>query len=86
MIKETNKIFEDNDIKITATCIRVPVLRAHCEAINMTFAKPLNEAEARKILEKAPGVTIKDDRERNLFPEPLDASGKQAKRAVLRQN
>eukprot|EP00045_Choanoeca_perplexa_P015682 m.200372 g.200372 ORF g.200372 m.200372 type:complete len:372 (-) comp17052_c1_seq3:2989-4104(-) len=75
MIRETNKIFEDETIKITATCIRVPVLRAHCEAINMTFKGELSEQQAYDILSKAPGVTILDEREANRFPEPLDASG-----------
>jgi aspartate-semialdehyde dehydrogenase len=77
MIRETNKIFEDDSIKITATCIRVPVLRAHCEAINMTFKGELSENDAREVLRAAPGITILDDREKNRFPEPLDASGKQ---------
>eukprot|EP00730_Choanoeca_flexa_P015817 TRINITY_DN7346_c0_g3_i2.p1 TRINITY_DN7346_c0_g3~~TRINITY_DN7346_c0_g3_i2.p1 ORF type:complete len:371 (+),score=114.37 TRINITY_DN7346_c0_g3_i2:127-1239(+) len=75
MMRETNKIFEDNEIKVTATCIRVPVLRAHCEAINMTFKNPLSEAEAREVLGNAPGLTIFDNRADNRFPEPLDASG-----------
>ncbi|HEX4999436.1 MAG TPA: aspartate-semialdehyde dehydrogenase [Terriglobia bacterium] len=76
MVKETRKIFDDPNIRITATCVRVPVLRAHCESINLTFAKPLTESEARAILTGAPGVTIKDDRETNRHPEPLDASHK----------
>lgn len=76
MVKETRKIFNDPDIRVTATCVRVPVLRAHCEAINLTFEKPLSEAEAREILSDAPGVTITDDRETNRHPEPLDASHK----------
>merc|ERR1711959_578272 len=74
MVKETTKIF-DEQIPVTATCIRVPVLRAHCEAINLTFAEPMDEARARSILENAPGVSIADDRENNQFPEPLMASG-----------
>lgn len=74
MVKETTKIF-DEQIPVTATCIRVPVLRAHCEAINITFSEPMDEARARRILENAPGVTIADDRENNKFPEPLMASG-----------
>jgi aspartate-semialdehyde dehydrogenase len=52
----------------------VPVLRAHCESINLTFADPMPEARAREILASAPGVTILDDRQANRFPEPLDAS------------
>jgi aspartate-semialdehyde dehydrogenase len=75
MIKETRKIFHAEQIQVTATCVRVPVLRAHCEAINLTFERPLREAEAREILSEAPGVKLVDDRGRNKFPEPLEASG-----------
>ena len=76
MLKETKKIFSDNSIRITATCVRVPVLRAHCESINLTFEKPMPEAQAREILRSAPGVSIIDDRASNRHPEPLDASHK----------
>eukprot|EP00466_Bigelowiella_natans_P018644 jgi/Bigna1/92794/estExt_fgenesh1_pm.C_710008 len=76
MVKETKKIFSAPDIAVTATCIRVPVLRAHCEAINVTLESPMHEDEALEILSKSPGVTVVDDRENNKFPEPLDASGK----------
>lgn len=75
MIKETRKIFGHEGIQVTATCVRVPVLRAHCESINLTFEQPLAEAEAREILAAAPGVKVVDDRGRNKFPEPLEASG-----------
>lgn len=61
---------------IAATCVRVPVMRAHAESICLTFAKPLSENEARNILSKAPGVSLIDDRATNTFPTPLDASGK----------
>jgi aspartate-semialdehyde dehydrogenase len=74
MIHETRKIFGDQSMAVTATCVRVPVLRAHCESINLTFADPMPEARAREILASAPGVTILDDRQANRFPEPLDAS------------
>jgi aspartate-semialdehyde dehydrogenase len=73
--RETRKIFHCDDIRVTATCIRVPVMRAHCEAINLEFTNPITEAEVREILSAAPGVKIVDDRERNYFPMPLDASG-----------
>jgi aspartate-semialdehyde dehydrogenase len=51
------------------------VMRAHCEAINLEFTNPITEAEVREILANAPGVKIVDDRERNVFPMPIDASG-----------
>jgi len=60
---------------VQATCVRVPVLRAHCESINLTLSKPASENEIREILQSAPGVTVVDDREANKFPEPIDASG-----------
>jgi len=78
MVNETHKIFHDESIGICATCIRVPVLRAHSEAVNISFKGQMSVEEARKILSKAPGVQIIDDRANNAFPEPLLASGKDA--------
>jgi aspartate-semialdehyde dehydrogenase len=75
MVQETHKIWGDDSVGITATCVRVPVLRAHCESINLTFRKPLSEDVAREILSSAPGVRVVDDRKANRFPEPIDASG-----------
>ncbi len=75
MVKETAKIFNDTSMKVTATCVRVPVLRAHCESINLTFSGKMSVDRAREILSKAPGVQLMDDRLNNRFPEPLDASG-----------
>jgi aspartate-semialdehyde dehydrogenase len=75
VIHETRKIFEDDRIAIGVTCVRVPVLRAHSEAITFECEKPINEDEARAILRDAPGVRIVDDRVKNYFPMPSDASG-----------
>ena len=75
VIQETRKIFEDERIAIGVTCVRVPVLRAHCEAITFECENPITEAEVREILSGAPGVKIVDDREKNYFPMPIDASG-----------
>jgi aspartate-semialdehyde dehydrogenase len=75
VIKETRKIFEDDQIAIGVTCVRVPVLRAHCEAITFECERPITEHEVRAILSKAPGVRIVDDRAKNYFPMPIDASG-----------
>mgnify|MGYP000915592214 FL=1 len=74
MVKETRKMFHDERIAITATCVRVPVLRAHSESLNLTFEKPMTEDQVRQILASAPGVKIVDDRQKNYFPMPLDAS------------
>ncbi len=74
MIKETRKIFHDDDIRVSVTCVRVPVLRAHCESINLTLATAATEQQVRDVLAGAPGVTILDDRTGNQHPEPIIAS------------
>lgn len=74
MVNETHKIFDCPDIAITCTCVRVPVLRSHCESINLEFKDPITPDEVKKLLESAPGVSIIDDRETNRFPMPVDAS------------
>jgi aspartate-semialdehyde dehydrogenase len=76
VMQETRKIFGEPELRVTATCVRVPVLRAHCIALNIETEEPLTVAEARAILAAAPGVRLVDDMERNYFPMPHDASGK----------
>ena len=76
LVKETRKIFHCPDIAITGTCVRVPVLRTHCESINLEFTEPISPEEVRGLLETAPGVSIIDDRQANRFPMPIDATGK----------
>lgn len=75
MVKETRKIFGDPDIRISATCVRVPVLRAHCESLTVEFVSPIQANQVRDILSHAPGVKVVDQREKNYFPMPRDASG-----------
>ena len=75
MVNETHKMFHDDAIRITATCVRVPVLRAHSESINLTFEQPIRAQEVRDILEAAPGVRVVDDRGGNCFPMSIDAAG-----------
>ena len=75
MIRETQKMFHDDQVQITATTIRVPVMRAHSEAINLEFAEPFPEQEAREILAQAPGVQIVDQPASSHFPMPIEASG-----------
>lgn len=75
MVRETRKIFDAPDLRITATCVRVPVLRAHSEAINLEFAHPFSVEQARTILSQAPGVKLVEDWQANYFPMPMDASG-----------
>ncbi|MBN2270100.1 MAG: aspartate-semialdehyde dehydrogenase [Sedimentisphaerales bacterium] len=76
MVKETRKIFDCAEIAITCTCIRIAVMRAHCESINLEFTNSITPDEVRDLLSTAPGVTVLDDREHNRFPMPIDATGK----------
>ncbi len=75
MIDETRKIFHAPSLAITATCIRVPVMRAHSESINLTFDQPITPDEVREILSNAAGITVADDVKAGRFPMPVDASG-----------
>jgi len=76
VIHETRKILGDAGLAVTATCVRVPVMRAHTESINLTLRSALDEHRAREILAAAEGVELIDDRAHNTFPMPLTASGK----------
>ena len=75
VMRETHKIFGDSSIRVTATCVRVPVLRAHSIAINFECERPITPAQVSEMLKTAPGVKIVDDPGRNYFPMPKDASG-----------
>jgi len=75
VIQETRKIFGDPDIRVSATCVRVPVLRAHSVAITLECERPITPAQVRELLQSAPGVKLVDDAQRNYFPMPQDASG-----------
>jgi aspartate-semialdehyde dehydrogenase len=76
MVNETRKIMGIPDLRLTATCVRVPVLRAHAESINLEFDQPFDPAIARQAIAQAPGVELVEDWENNYFPMPIDASGK----------
>ncbi|MGB3670269.1 MAG: aspartate-semialdehyde dehydrogenase [Phormidesmis sp.] len=76
MVNETRKIFDEPELRISATCIRVPVLRAHSESINLEFERPFDLAKARAAVQSAAGVELVEDWEANYFPMPIDASGK----------
>jgi aspartate-semialdehyde dehydrogenase len=78
VMMETRKILGEPEMAISATCVRVPVLRAHSESINLTLKRPLSPERARTLLAQAPGVEIVDDREQNRFPMPTIASGRDA--------
>ncbi len=76
MVNETNKIMEDDTIRLTATTVRVPVFRCHAESVNIETEKKLSANEARAILSKMPGVMVYDDPSRSIYPLQLDVTGK----------
>ena len=75
MFNETRKILHSDDIKVSATCVRVPVVRAHSESIWIETEKPLEISEVKKALEEAEGVVVMDDPENRVYPMPLDLQG-----------
>ncbi len=75
VVKEIRKMFHEPHLPITATCVRVPVLRAHSESVVIETEKKLTPERARQILSHAPGVLVVDDRDKNHFPMPLAATG-----------
>jgi aspartate-semialdehyde dehydrogenase len=75
VIAETRKIFGEPDLPVSATCVRVPVLRAHSVAITAEFTHPIAPSDVRRILATAPGVRLVDNPEKNYFPMPIDAQG-----------
>jgi len=76
VMQETRKIFADATMRITATCVRVPVLRAHSVAATFECERPITPAEVRELLAGAAGVKLVDDPGRNYFPMPQDATGR----------
>jgi aspartate-semialdehyde dehydrogenase len=76
MLHETRKIFHDDSLRITATCVRVPILRAHSEALNIEFEEDPSVEDVYAVLRDAPGVKIQEDRASNKWPMPIDASGR----------
>ncbi len=75
VMMETRKIFGDADLRVSATCVRVPVFRAHAVSASFECERPITPDEVSAIVAAAPGLRLVDDRERNLFPMPRDASG-----------
>jgi aspartate-semialdehyde dehydrogenase len=75
MVNETRKIFHAPELAVSATCVRVAVMRAHSESINLTFSRSITPEEAREILSDAPGVRVVDERDPQHFPMPVEADG-----------
>lgn len=78
MVLETAKIMEDPDIRVTATCVRVPVFYGHSESINVETTKKLSARQARAVLATAPGIQVYDNPAQNMYPMPVDATGEDA--------
>jgi aspartate-semialdehyde dehydrogenase len=76
LINETRKILGDPSIRVSATCVRVPVVTGHSEAVNVQTRDPLSPEQARELLREAPGVTVLDDPAASLYPLAIDATGK----------
>jgi aspartate-semialdehyde dehydrogenase len=78
MVKETNKIMQDDSIRVTATTVRIPVIGGHSESVNVEFENDFDLNELRSILANAPGVIVEDDLANQLYPMPLNAHEKDA--------
>lgn len=76
MINETRKILHKPDLKITATCVRVPVINCHCESINLEFEKEFDMEDVYNTLENFENITVMDNTKENLYPIPTEVSGK----------
>ncbi len=76
MLHETRKIFDDDSIQVTSTCVRIPVFIGHSEVLSVEFEKPISPAEAIEILQEAPGVKVFD--KDGIYPIPINAVGKDA--------
>jgi aspartate-semialdehyde dehydrogenase len=76
MINETRKIMHEPDIKVSPTCVRVPVYVGHSEAVTIETQEPVTAEEAREILKNAPGVVVEDDPFNNVYPTPIEVAGK----------
>lgn len=75
MVHETQKIMHDENMQVSATCVRVPVFRAHSEAIHIELEKKLSADQVRQILAKAPGIQVQDDPKKNIYPLAINAAG-----------
>jgi aspartate-semialdehyde dehydrogenase len=76
LIDETRKILGDESIRVSATCVRVPVVTGHSEAVNVETREPLSPERARELLEAAPGVTVLDEPASARYPMAIEAAGR----------
>ncbi|SRR5258706_575188 len=75
MVNETRKILRDDSLRITATCVRVPVLTGHSESVNVEFENDFSVDDVKNILSSTPGVKVVDDAKKGLYPLPIHAAG-----------
>lgn len=75
MVEETRKILHDSELRITSTTVRVPVFNSHSESINVEFDKAFDLTELKDVLTKAPGITVQDDVQNNVYPLATSATG-----------
>ncbi|MFP4466647.1 MAG: aspartate-semialdehyde dehydrogenase [Candidatus Goldiibacteriota bacterium] len=76
MVKETQKIMHEPGMRISATTVRVPTMTSHAESLNIETEKKITAKEVRELMEKAPGVTVADDIHNNVYPMPINTTGK----------
>ena len=76
ILNETRKILHAPEMMVSATCIRVPVMVSHSEAVHIEFTDPISPGEVRELLAAFPGVTVLDDPGSDVYPMPIDAAGK----------
>ena len=76
MLNETRKILHDDELPVSATCVRIPVMLSHSEAIHIEFDRKVTPSEVKEVLNQFDGVTVVDDPTDNVYPMPVDASGR----------
>jgi aspartate-semialdehyde dehydrogenase len=73
MVNETKKIMGDDNIRVTATTVRIPVMGGHSESVNVEFTSDFDLAEVKSILQNSPGVVVEDDPKTQQYPMPMNA-------------
>lgn len=76
MVNETRKILNDDNIQVTATCVRIPTMGGHSESVNIEFDEEFDIDQIRQLLSQTPGVVVQDDPKNNVYPMPLHSHGK----------
>ncbi len=76
MVNETKKILMDDEVNVTATCVRIPTIGGHSEAVNIEFKKDYELKDIFELLAKTPGIVVEDDPKNNIYPMPINAHGK----------